>query len=85
MVVWVLSEHGVNSCLVQFFLSPSLDQGDRETFGSGLWAAEAAAGFQSPSVLLLACINVPVSPFEPVPSWPGANTIPQEPRRCCPF
>lgn len=59
-----------------------------EIFGSTLWAAEVAAGFQSSSIFLLACINgaaVPVSPFEPVPSWPKANTIPQELRWCCPF
>lgn len=70
------------------FLPPCLDQGDMEIFGSTLWAAEVAAGFQSSSIFLLACINgaaVPVSPFEPVPSWPKANTIPQELRWCCPF
>lgn len=69
------------------FLPPSLDQGNMETSGSTSWAAEIAAGFQSSSAFLLGCINgaaVPVSPFEPVPSWPKANTIPQE-LRCCPF
>lgn len=78
----------MNFCLVQFFYLPVRIKGIREVFGSRLWAAEVAAGFQSSSMLLLACINgaaVPVSPFEPVPSWPKVNTVPQEPGQCCPF
>lgn len=82
------SEHCMNFCLVQFFYLPVWTKGMWRFFGSPLWAAEVAAGFQISLVFLLACINgaaVPVSPFEPVPSWPKANTIPQEPRQCCPF